>query len=140
MKYTRRSFIGNLSIAAMAAASAGSIFPQKRPRPDDLFPVPSAAYTDFYLSRTHFEPLVNTTFEIGSVKLTLKEVTQLGSKNNEMRGYYGEAFSLLFDGPRGLPSGTHQMSHPAIGEFPFFITAVGNRGTTYEVIVNRIRK
>ena len=124
----------------MAAVTAGSVFSQKRGRADDLFPVPASAFTDFYLTHSHFEPLINTSFQIGGVQMTLREVTKLAYRSNELRGYYGESFSLLFEGPNGRMSGIHQLRHPALGEFAFFINSVGERGTSYEIIVNRIRK
>lgn len=135
-------------MAALAFGAAGRVglFAQDKRGGQDLFAVPLNAVTDFYLTSKHFEPLVNTCFEVVTgqmgFQLTLKEVAELASKANQFRGYYGESFSLMFEGPRNasLVAGTYEFKHERLGEFSLFVSPVGKSGTDYEVIVNRIRR
>lgn len=148
MNFSRRSFIGNLGITAIGAASFGRIAAFAGSKTDDgLFQVPSSARTDFYLTSKHFEPLVGTVFEVetsgaASFRLRLTEVLELTNKQNELRGFYGESFSLLFEGGQGsrIEAGMHTFKHDVLGEVSFFVSPVDRNGTSYEVIVNRIRR
>jgi len=149
MKFSRRSFIGNISIAALAVmsgSSAGKTFGQTA-KTDNLFFVPPESMSDpiNYFTSKHFEPFVNTSFKVNggshlTSQLVLKEVTNLEHQANKKGGYSGESFSLLFKGSarRKLVQDTYRFTHDALGEFTFLAVPVGISGTGYEVIVNRI--
>jgi hypothetical protein len=148
MNVTRRKFIERVGITALAAASAtsvGKVFAQSG-KADGMYfrPAESAADPLNYLSRQHFEPFINTAFEVsgegGAARLTLIEVNAIERKTNESRGYSGESFSLIFRGSAAnkLEQGTYQVRHGALGEHSLLVVPVGRKGTRYEVIINLI--
>lgn len=107
---------------------------------DGLFRIPERALTDFYLTSKHFEPLLESTFLVGKSKMRLVQVTDLSNKTNSLSGFYGDSFSLVFEGPADIPAASYLVKHPAIGGFPFLVNPAGKRSGVYEIVVNRIRR
>lgn len=96
------------------------------------------------LNYAQFSTLAGSTFHVSDgagepVALKLIEVNQ----RQQRAGDSGEAFSLLFAGPKNrfLPQQLHSFAHETIGQFPLFIVPVGQDATTfrYEAVFNRIR-
>ena len=150
MNVTRRKFIERVGITALAAASASSVgkmFGQSAKADGTFFPpAESAADPLAFLSQQHFEPFINTAFDVigegGAGRLTLIEVNAIGRKANESRGYSGESFSLIFRGSatNKLEQGTYQFRHGSLGKLSLLAVPVGRKGTRYEVVVNRIER
>jgi hypothetical protein len=151
MKFTRRSFIGQLSLSVLAAASVGSLggVRGQSALSDDLFLPPAESLSDplNYLTSKHFEPFISTLFKVNSGSgrdsgLTLVEVRELGRKANGNRGFSGESYSLLFQGPTGrkLGQGRYRVHHDALGDLDLFVVPVGRAAGQYEAIVNRISR
>lgn len=147
MTITRRNFIQNLGAVTAAVVtlnSTGSIFASSS-NPNELF-LPSASLSDplNYLKKAHFEPFINTSVRVQTVKkqiqLRLVEVKDLNSKTNLSRGFKGESFSLLFEDSRQskLPQETYKIQHARLGEFALFLVPTGLKGNRYEAIINRI--
>jgi hypothetical protein len=148
MTITRRGFIQNLGIGAIAAASltsAGSIFAQIS-KTDGLFAAPPESFSDplNYLTKAHFEPFVDTFVQVRTgekqIRLRLIEVTDLKREANESRAFSGESFSLLFEDSRKarLPQDVYPIQHFALGEFSLLLVPTGIKGNRYEAIINRI--
>jgi hypothetical protein len=148
MNITRRRFIQNLGTAALAVASltpANGVFAQIS-QTDDLFAVPPESFADplSLQTRAHFEPFVDTFFELQTgekqIRMRLVEVTDLKREANEKRLFGGESYSLLFEAPRKvrLPQDVYPVRHFALGEFSLLLVPVGIKGNRYEAIINRI--
>lgn len=149
MTITRRRFIRNLGIAAIAAVSLNSspgIFGQTL-LADGLFPVPPESFSDplNYLTRAHFEPFVDTFVQVRlsekkRIQLQLIEVSELKHRANEKMSLRGESFSLLFQDTRTarLPQDVYRIEHAALGEFSLLLVPTGIKGNRYEAIINRI--
>lgn len=90
------------------------------------------------ISRSDFEPLVGTQFEIrggggAPVALRLSTVRNLGAAPRP-----GGAFALTFAGPAAplLPQATYSMTSEALGSIDIFIVPIGRDGdgVLYEAI------
>jgi hypothetical protein len=148
MTITRRRFIQNLGIGALAAVSltsTGSIFAQIS-KTDGLFATPPESFSDplNYLTKAHFEPFVDTFVQVRTgekqIRLRLIEVTELKRAANESRAFSGESFSLLFQDsrPARLNQDVYPIQHFALGEFSLLLVPTGLKGNRYEAIINRI--
>jgi hypothetical protein len=150
INFSRRSFIENLSVTAVAAVTVSSVtnvFGQKGNVGLNLGPTSNNSGHLDHLTSGRFEPYLNTTFTvqngpIRSSSLILREIRVLNNKTNEKRGYSGESFSLLFQGPSeaNLASGPYRFGHDSMGRFSFLVNPVGAGQTNYEVIVNRLHR
>jgi Domain of unknown function (DUF6916) len=96
-----------------------------------------------YLVETTYRPLVGSVFNVeapgGSVGLTLAGTRSLGPlRYGESLIFGKENFALDFKGRPGIVSGTHVLTHPALGQFQLFINPVGQPGSIqrYEAIIN----
>ena len=80
-----------------------------------------------HLVRSSWAGLVRQSFAAGSVELRLQSVTDVAgaARDRSLRGSQ-DAFVLTFSGPvtEPLESGTHTLSHPALGTFELFISPV----------------
>jgi hypothetical protein len=91
-----------------------------------------------YLRRSGYARLVGQDFTAGgwgsTARLTLVEVADIGGMSGR-----DDAFALHFVGPKGLASGTHALSHPALGSFKLMVGPVDPAGRSqgYEAIVDR---
>jgi hypothetical protein len=149
MTITRRRFIRNLGIGAIAAVSltsTGIIFAQTSRAADELFPLPPESLSDPLnnLTKAHFEPFVNTFVQVRTgekqIQLRLIEVAELKREANESRAIRGESFSLLFEDSRKrrLSQEVYIIEHFALGEFSLLLVPTGIKGNRYEAIINRI--
>jgi hypothetical protein len=96
-----------------------------------------------YLAETTYRPLVGSVFNVetpsGKLDLTLAGTRSVGPLRHGQTLLFGkENFALDFKGRLGITSGTHALSHPALGQFQLFINPVGQPGSVqrYEAIVN----
>jgi hypothetical protein len=137
------------ALAAVAMAGAAAAVPVlRRAALPPIFSRPDAAgpATLDTLTLAAFTPHVGSRFTVkaagvGRVKATLEEATATERRTADRPGVQGEAFSLLFRGPRQpvVSDGTHTLVHPALGSFPVFLVAVGRGGDgqEYQAIVDR---
>ena len=93
-----------------------------------------------YLTRTAFEPHLNTTFQMkleGGSTIDL-ELVEANDKTPER--FDGEQFSLIFKGPADIfvPQQTCPMEHAAMGELYLFLVPVDQQedGYYYEAFFN----
>jgi hypothetical protein len=128
---TRRSLL-----RAGALATAGS-FVGLRP----WSPAPAAAAPG-HLVRSSYDGLVGESFRVGSVDLRLLSVEDVaGAAVDKSLAGSEDAFVLAFSGPLGaaLAGGTHSVTHPALGTFALFLSAVEQPRSDrrYEAVVDR---
>jgi hypothetical protein len=98
------------------------------------------------LGYAQFSAVAGTTFQVSDeteepAPLKLVEVNQRKQRaGNSAAG--GEAFSLLFAGPKNrfLPQRLYFFAHETMGRFPLFIVPVGQDATTfhYEAVFSRM--
>ena len=152
MKTTRRSFIQTLGSAfALTFAGGGVVstaFGQKKPG-GELFEIPAEAYSSplFSMTAKQFESYIGHAFTAVSeqgqtIHLVLTEVNQLERQSNTLRGYYGDSYSLIFEGPERvlLLQGTYEMHADGLAGFAALLVPTGRRQRQYELIVNRITR
>ncbi len=130
--FTRREVLGaGLGVAASALAigtfGLGAIGRSGRP---------------LHLIEATYRPLVGDAFTVdipGRLDLILAGIRGLGPLRHGAAVHTGsENFALEFTAKAGLPSGVQTVWHPAIGQFPLFISPVGQSGPVQrsEAIVN----
>lgn len=148
-RITRRGFIQTLGSAAALIAAGGTFgaaFGQKKGR-DALFPIPVEVYSDplFSMTAKQFETLLGHLFTVTSedgeaIQLTLTEVNILDLMENSSRGYYGEVFSLIFEGSKRqtLQQGRYQVIVDGLAAFSALVVPTGRAQRQYEVIINRL--
>ena len=152
MKTTRRSFIQTLGSAfALTFAGGGALttaFGQKKPD-GELFEIPGDAYSSplFSMTAKQFESYIGHAFTAVSeqgqtIHLVLTEVNLLERQSNTLRGYYGDSYSLIFEGPDRvlLSQGTYAINTDGLSGFTALIVPTGRRQRQYELIVNRITR
>lgn len=151
MQITRRGFIHTLGSAAALIAAGGTFgtaFGQKKGR-DVLFPIPIEVYSDplFSMTAKQFEGLLGQQFTVTledgeTIPLTLTEVNTLDLLENTSRGYYGEVFSLIFEGSqrKTLLQGRYEMMVDGLAAFSALVVPTGRAQRQYEVIVNRLSR
>lgn len=78
---------------------------------------------------------------LSSVRVALVDATVRPPHPKDARGLSGEAFSLMFKGPRSRPfaQGTYVVTHAALGTFPALIVPVDSakKNRMYQVVVDR---
>jgi hypothetical protein len=96
-----------------------------------------------HLAEATYRPLVGEVFTVhapgGPIELTLAATRGFGPLRHGSTLLSGrQNFALDFSGPLGLESGTHDLSHPAIGRFQLFLNPVGRAGASqiYESVIN----
>ena len=152
MKTTRRSFIQTLGSAFALTFAGGALvsdaFGQKKAA-GELFEIPAEAYSNPLYSMTakQFESYIGHSFTAVSeqgqtVSLVLTEVNRLERQQNTLQGYYGESYSLIFEGPDRvlLSQGSYEMNTDGLSGFSALVVPTGRRLRQYEVIVNRITR
>ena len=98
--------------------------------------------TPAHLTRSAYLPLAGQKFRIGGKLMQLGVVDDLAGAADDtaLRGH-PEAFALTFYGPPNALGATVQtFTHPALGTYSLFITAVGSAEgqlQRYEVVVDR---
>ena len=149
MQITRRGFIHTLGCAAALFATGGTFGPAfgQRKRRDVLFPIPVEVYSDplFSMTAKQFDALLGQPFTLTSedgetIQLTLTEVNTLELLQNSSRGYYGEVFSLIFEGSKRqtLQQGRYEMMVDGLAPFSALVVPTGRAQRQYEVIINRL--
>ncbi len=134
---TSLAAVGGLAFGGNAALAAG---------PAGYFPLPAEARgSALRLNLGTFEPLVNTSFSIRSraaapTSIRLVEVVRSPSTKRRKNARPTDGFSLIFDasGKRRLKDQIYEVSHPQLGSFSMFISAVGMSGRRYQAVFNRI--
>jgi hypothetical protein len=104
--------------AAGAAAAFGGLNPLVARAADQSVPD--------YLGRSSYIPLIRSSFAIGAATGKLLGVTDLPAASQDPK--------LALSAP--LEPGIQAFSHPALGQFEFFIAPIEGHGF-YEVVVNR---
>ena len=95
-----------------------------------------------HLLRSSYLGLVAESFRVGPVDLRLLSVEDLAGAavDKSLKGRE-DAFVLVFSGPLGaaLDGGTHAVTHPALGTFELFVSAVEQPQTDrrYEAVIDR---
>jgi hypothetical protein len=111
-------------------ASGGARAQRRSPRsnPGVASAVTAIGEDPAYLRRAGYARLVGQDFTAGgwrsTATLTLVEVADIGGMSGR-----DDAFALHFVGPKGLASGTHALSHPALGSFKLSAAASGRSAT-----------
>lgn len=152
---TRRNFIQVGSLAAVGAYSlglTGRVFGQKSIE-DNSFIIPSGILEDPVLtfSSEHFEPFINTTFQIRNpqlmrrtVDLQLIQVKKTESEFNKAEGIRGSSYSLLFKAERPsaarIEQSIYEFSHGGLGKFSLFIAPVLPEPNIYEAVINHLSR
>ena len=151
MEITRRSFINSIGVAtafSVAGVNLTTVLAQKKNR-DGLFLIPPEVYSEPLYSMTakQFEVYIGNLFTVTdrdgrSVQLVLTEVNVLDQSGNTIRGYYGECFSLIFEGAgrRGLDQNTYEMRTDGLANFDALLVPTGRAQRQYEVIANRVTR
>jgi hypothetical protein len=128
---TRRSLLR--SAAAAAAASFVGLH---------VWPPAHAGAAASHLRRSSYAGLVGKSFTADSVGLKLLAVSDVaGAAVDESLAGSEDAFVLEFSGPLDHPlaGGTHTLSHPRLGQFDLFVSAVDQPrpDRRYEAVVDR---
>jgi hypothetical protein len=142
---SRRNFIkfGALStIGGFALGIPGKLF-GKTPGAGGLNLLSNSA--SIYTSKS-FAPFVNTNFQIrhedieGYKNLRLLEVKDLNNQANNLKGFTGESFSLLFKSTNTgqIEGKVYAVSHDSLGEFSLFIAPVTIEPDHYEAVIFRL--
>lgn len=156
MSISRRKFLRNGSVAALAAAvplkAALQASAQGRRKELDGNPVdPSPGDITIgslsYYTKSAFSAYLNSTFlvqagSLGAIEVTLTQVSDMASGSGASQAGQ-ECFSLLFQngGDSALRQGTYGVEHSALGGFSLFLVPGGadaNGGQSYVAIVNRL--
>ena len=142
MSTSRRKFLKSGAMVALAAGIPGGISRAVQVTARDL-----ATTSNFVLSKAAFEANLNSRFLIrvaGSqaFELKLAEVADLKRyRNGKVSRASGEGFSLLFEGPKGIPQDRYQFHHEKMGKFDLLMVPIQSRkkkGRAYEVVINRL--
>ena len=150
MQITRRNFIQTLGSAGVfiAAGGATAVFSQRRVR-TDLFPIPAEVYSEplYSMTANQFEPLIGQAFSATAAdgvtaELVLAEVNRLELQANTLRGYYGEVFSLVFEGSRRerLAQDSYEIHVDGLPNFTALVVPTGRVRRKYEIIINHLTR
>jgi hypothetical protein len=99
------------------------------------------------LTKTAFEASLNSRFLIRaegaqSFELRLAQVADLKRhKKGKVAAANKEGFSLLFEGPKGIPQANYSFEHDKMGKFDLLMVPIQSRkklGHSYEVVINRL--
>ena len=151
MEITRRQFINAACASAVLAVSGGltASYGQLKGGKSGLFPVPPEAYSDplFSCTASQCRELIGHTFTVTReglrpTSLILRQVIVNERSGNTLRGYYGDCFSLIFegDGRRQLNQDSYLMETEGLRQFSALLVPVGIERTKYELIVNHITR
>ncbi len=139
---TRRNFLRSGTMVALAAGLPGGLSKAIQVSARDLSVNPR-----FGLSKTAFEANLNTRFLVRtqgaqSFALKLANVVDLKRRSKgKVAAANKEGFSLLFEGPKGIPQDYYRFEHDKMGKFDLLMVPVERRtkkGQSYEVIINRL--
>lgn len=142
MSTSRRSFLKSGSMVALAAGIPGGLSKAIQVTARDL-----SANSKFGLSKTAFEANLNSRFLIRadgakSFELKLANVSDLKRhRKGKVAAANKEGFSLLFEGPKGIPQANYNFHHDKMGEFDLLMVPIQSRkkkGHSYEVVINRL--
>lgn len=146
----RRKFLQFGAVAAIGSIFSGlgdKVFGQVlESGKGSLLPAQSFGDPMLSLSSKHFQPFVDTVFEVRNSQLQegatmwLKQVKDYKSEFNESEGHDIESFSLRFepeDG-NGIPQGTYEFDHTELGKFSLFVAPVSPDPNCHEAIVCRL--
>jgi len=148
MRITRRDFI-NAACASAILAASGSLTSSFGQKTNKLFPIPGEAYADPLLSMSSnkFREFIGQTFKVTGegirpTPLVLTEVNLLERPQNTIGGYYGECFSLVFEGDlmRQLKQGSYSIETNGVPQFSALLVPIGMRRVKYEIVVNHISR
>jgi hypothetical protein len=149
MQTTRRNFIYTLAgVGAFVAfgGSAATVSGQAAEK-GGLFPIPAEVYSEplFSLTAKQFDSFLGSTFTATAedgrhFRLVLTEVKSLEVPENTIGGYYGEVFSLVFEGPRKGPlvQGRYEIRIAGLPDFTALVVPISRGLKDYEIIVNHL--
>ena len=142
MSTSRRRFLKSGTMLALAAGVSGGLNTALNVSAREL-----SFGSLSPLTKSSFEPNLNSTFLIRadgsqSFKLKLAEIADLKRyKKGKAITANKEGFSLLFDGPSGIPQNTYSFNHDKMGKFDLLLVPIERRkkkGHSYEVVINRL--
>lgn len=144
--YNRRRFLKLTCATAFSGLMLGagiSSFGQTK----EYFSLPETTFSDssFTFNQQTFEPLVDTIFNFkgnddSNVSMKLIEVVTKDDTKKNSSGIPTDGFTLIFEiqGKSKLGDQIFQVSHPALTDFPMFISTVGKSGMRYQAVFNRV--
>lgn len=144
--YNRRRFLKLTCATAFSGLMLGasiSSFGQKK----EHFQLPGTIFSDssFTFNQQTFEPLVDTIFTFkggddSSFSMKLVEVVTKDDAKKYVSEIPTDGFTLIFEiqGKSKLEDQIFQVSHPALSDFPMFISTVGRSGARYQAVFNRV--
>lgn len=147
---TRRNFLRFGALAAVGSMFSGlgsKAFGQVFESGDvNLLPGQTIGDPLLTLRFEHFQPFVNTVFEIRNSRLRkgttlwLKQVKEHFSKFNQSEGHNIESFSLSFEPVDGtqIPAGIYEFDHAGLGKFSLFVAPVSPDPNCYEAVITRL--
>lgn len=150
MQITRRTFIHSATLASAFLISGNGLqaIAQKSDVPE-LFPIPAEAYADPLLSMTakQLDQFIGQHFIVSvsdgrKIELVLTEVNDLTRLENSTRGYYGDCFSMIFEGPgrTRLTQGKYEFAADGLPSFTALVVPTGRRQREYEIVINRLTR
>ena len=150
MQTDRRNFLRTIGAAAAFTAAGGlrSAIGQDKD-PSETFPIPPEAYSSLLYSLTskQMETFIGQTFTAvsstgRSVRLTLTEVNVLERFGNTVRGYYGECYSLIFEGggKAKLTQDVYDMHVNGLENFSALMVPTGLASRQFEIVVNHVTR
>lgn len=93
------------------------------------------------LTRTSFEPHLNTTFRLHLEDADALDLELIEANDRTPERFDGEQFSLIFKGPPDpfLPQQIYTLEHAAMGRLALFLVPVDQKkdGFRYEAYFNR---
>ncbi len=139
---SRRNFLKSGTMVALATGIPGGLSKAIDVTARDLSP-----NSKFGLSKAAFEANLNSRFLIRaegaqSFEVKLAEVIDLKRhRKGKVAAANKEGFSLLFEGPKGIPQDNYSFEHEQMGKFDLLMVPIQSRkkkGRSYEVVVNRL--
>ena len=149
MQITRRNFLQTCGAVAAVGLTCGELRTFGQSKNNELIPIPPEAYSDpFYsLSAKQCELLIGTSFTATSIdgevfRLVLSEVNPFDVQINNINGYYGESFSLVFEGNerRKLRQGIYEIEGGGFVLSSALIVPTDRLQKRYEVVVNHLTR
>ena len=142
MSTSRRNFLKSGTMVVLAAGIPGGLTKAIQVHAHDL-----STTSNVSLSKSAFAANLNSRFRVRaggakSFELRLSNVADLKRyRKGKLAGANKEGFSLLFEGPKGIPQDNYSFHHDRMGEFDLLMVPVQSRkkkGHSYEVVINRL--
>lgn len=147
MKITRRNFVQVFGSAAAMIVSGGGLSSAFGSTSGKSSHLSASSNTLFGMKANDVRRFVGRSFTVTAPdgtksQLIMTEVNNLARRANEMRGYSGESFSMIFKcrGEERLAQGVYELGAPGIDEVSALIVPTSRRNREYEILVNRVNR